>query len=120
MIYVYDRTNKIYISLEGNITEELNKRGYNEITSTRGIQFQEHTRGVIDINIEISYLSESDYKKLKLMFLTSKSQFFIEDDDLGVVYNNYLFKGNNLSLSREKDVENKTYYYKGNLYLVKR
>lgn len=120
MIYIYDKTNDIYISLEGNINEELNKRGYNEIMSTRGVCYQEHTRGVININIEINDLNIEDYNKLKLIFLNSKSDLYIENDDTGLVYSKYYIKGDTLSLTKNEDVENKRYYYKGNIILNKR
>ena len=120
MIYISDIKNNIYISLDGQINEELNKRGYNEITSTRGVCFQEHIRGVININIDVNYIDEKNYNKLKLMFLTSNSELYIEDDDTGSVYNKYIIKGDTLSFSKNQDVENKKYYYKGNLLLNKK
>lgn len=120
MIYIYDKDNNIYISLNGNIEEELNKRGYNEIMSTRGIYYQEHIRGVVNIKIEITDLSVEDYNKLKLVFLNSKSNLYVEDDDTGTVYSKYYIKGDILTLTKNEDVENKRYYYKGSITLNKR
>lgn len=120
MIYIYDKKNNTHISLEGEIKEDINKRGYTEIMSTRGLCFQEHTRSVIDVNIDIRYLSNEDYNKLKLLFMTSKSSLFLEDDDTGSIYSDYIFKGSSLSLSKEQDYDNKVYYYKGTLSLMKK
>lgn len=120
MIYIYDKKNNLYLHLEGTIKENLEKRGFNEIISTRGICFHEQTRGVVNITIEISFLSEDDYKKLKLIFLNSTSDLYVEDDDTGTTYSKYFIKGNTLALEKNEDIDTKEYYYKGSLPLNKR
>lgn len=120
MIYIYDEKNNIYITLEGVINDSLEKRGFNEIMSTRGQYFHEHTRGVINITINVTNISEEEYKKLKLMFLNSTSNLYVEDDNTGVVYKDYFIKGNTLSFDKDEDLDTKTYFYKGTLPLNKR
>lgn len=120
MIYIYDRLNNIYVGFEGIISEDLNKRGYNEVISTRGYKYQEQIRGVVNINIEILYMSSEDYKKLKIIFLNSTSDLYIEDDDTGTVYSKYCFKGDTLSLTKNENLEAREYYYKGNISFDKR
>lgn len=120
MIYIYDKQNNIYVSLEGTIKEDLEKRGHNEIMSTRGIYYHEQIRGVVNISISISNMSEKDYNKLKLIYLNSTSDLYIEDDDTGAVYSKYFIKGNTLSFEKYEDVDLKNYFYKGNITLNKR
>lgn len=119
MIHLYDETVGIYIYLDGRISETPTRLGANTIMSTRGRRFQEYTRSVIDLTLEVYHMSEEDYNSLKAMFLNPNSTLYIEDLDTGKTYIDYLFSDDRMSLSRMEDYGNKRYYYKGSLNLIK-
>lgn len=120
MIYLYDEMNNITVQFNGRIKENLTKRGYNTVTSTRGEEFQEYIRGVINLNIEIIYMTEEEYENFKLVFLNSTSSIYVEDDTTGKVYKNYNIQGDSYSFDKDEDYDTKSYFYKGNITLNKK
>lgn len=120
MIYIYDEDLGTTVTLEGYLEETMRKRNFNEITTIRGGMISEHSRGVKDLTLNITYITESEYKKLQDIFLYSNERLYIEDEDRGVPYNNYFIQGETLSLTEYEDFENQIYYYKGGITLYKR
>lgn len=120
MISIYESNMDILINIEyGSIQKTPKKRNYNEITSLKGVVFQEFSRGVIDLTITIDYMSEEDYEKLELVFLNSVDKLVIEEYDTGKIYNNYMIQGDSLSLTSQENYSTGELYYKGNLVLYR-
>ena len=120
MINIYDEELGISINLEGNLKEIARKINNNEIISIRGSRFSEKSRSVIDLDLNIKYISEEKYKQLQDIFLYSNSELYIENLDEGRIYKNYYIQGDTLSLDKYEDYENEKYYYKGGISLFKR
>lgn len=119
MIHIKDNKLNLDIYFDGSIKEISSKKGYTKITSTRGVDFTEHIRGVINLQITIDYLTKEDYEKLKLMFFNSSSGLLINEDTTSKTYSNYYIDGETLSLDSYEDYINKIYYYKGGISLNK-
>ena len=118
MIHIYDETLGNYVYFHGHVTENPKRLGVKTVMSTRGRRYQEYTRGVIELTLEIHSMSEEDYNSLVAMFL-SPSTLYIEDLDTAKTYIDYLFADEGISLNRMEDYGNKQYYYKGNINLMK-
>lgn len=119
MIQLYNEYLNINIDMEGSITETPKRMNYSTITTNRGMVIQEYSRGVINITIDIKYMTSNNYEDLRTLFLYSDNKFIIEDLDNGSIYKGYGIEGETLSLTKEQDIVNGEYYYKGGLSLCK-
>ena len=110
----------INIILDGKIKRTPALRGYNSIETVRGVVKTEHTRGVVNIDIDITHIDHYNYEKLEVLFLSKNNKLEIEDIDRGVIYTNYYITGESLTLDEKEDLINCEYYYTGLLRLSKR
>ena len=107
------------VELKGRISRVPSKRGLVVTETSLGVEKSENTRSVVNISVNIQYITEDEYFKLETMFMTANS-IDIEDSNKGVYYSKYYIVGADIQLEEKEDVENNAYYYVGGIQLNKR
>ncbi|MGL4425061.1 MAG: hypothetical protein ACRCZ1_08430 [Cetobacterium sp.] len=110
----------ITVMFDGKISTAPTLRGLVSTTTVLGAEKTESVRGVVNVAINIQYISELDYENLTTVFLTSNNKLDIEDTDRGKYYSNYYITGESMQFEEKEDVKDNTYYYVGGINLNKR
>ncbi|MGL4210808.1 MAG: hypothetical protein ACRCRT_04600 [Cetobacterium somerae] len=118
MIIFKSKTSNIDVSFGGTIKINPRKIGFNKVETIYGENKVESIRLVIDLEVNIEYLDDSDYYKLMVLF-GGNCVIDIEDLDTGDYYTDYMIDGDVLSLERKEDIKQKRYYHKGSIRVMK-
>ncbi|MGL5961940.1 MAG: hypothetical protein ACRCZ0_08305 [Cetobacterium sp.] len=116
MIEFISRKNNIKVVFDGSIKRVPQLKGLIVTDTALGGEKSESIRGVINLEVNIRHLSQSEYAEMEALFMSS-STIDIIDNDKGSHYINYGIQGDTLDLEELEDSKNKTYYYAGSLRL---
>lgn len=110
----------ITVMLKGKLGVTPSKRGLVVTTTNLGAEKSESIRNVINLTLNVEYMTEENFEHLTTLFLTANNRLDIEDMDRGKYYTGYYITGDSLSFTEKEDFVNSAYYYIGGLTLNKR